>query len=289
METDLTALKNAIDQVRKDLGELEAQLPNWNGENLAGAKKPRAVARRLVLAAQRLEALTKENTLTLTREIDQVGASIYLSEIWQLTDSLLHRIEILECAQHEWMHHLEVATAAATGGPGDFPHGDFNAAIRASVEEQGVIFEAVEALFSAWARLSLLVHPESGHGTLATWRERRGATLRGLLALPDDSPLAQRGFRNAWMHFDERLDEAYKSGWLGNRQQFVRRSDVAAALKHSVRVIDVEAMVFYFRTQSDEIRSIRLSEMKSVLQDLLSGRERVPDRLEALPKPPGAG
>jgi hypothetical protein len=48
-------------------------------------------------------------------------------------------------------------------------------------------------------------------------------------------------FRDSWMHFDERLDSAFLERWLGNRQ-FTETAGVQPAVKHSIRVIDVEGL-----------------------------------------------
>jgi hypothetical protein len=64
MNNVLTPIKNQLEVLRAELAELEAQLPRWNSDNLAGAKLPRSIARRIVLSAKRLEALVKENTFS---------------------------------------------------------------------------------------------------------------------------------------------------------------------------------------------------------------------------------
>lgn len=62
MKADIDALRDAIAQARRDLDDLESHLPHWSADSLAGAKKPRAIARRIVLSAQRVESLTREYT-----------------------------------------------------------------------------------------------------------------------------------------------------------------------------------------------------------------------------------
>jgi len=37
-------------------------------------------------------------------------------------------------------------------------------------------------------------------------RRKRGEKLRGIFGITDDSPLCNRDLRNAWEHFDEKLD-----------------------------------------------------------------------------------
>ncbi len=59
---DLEKLKTAARQLKEDLEELESQYPTWDAGSTAGGRRLRSIARRIVLAAQRIEALVKENT-----------------------------------------------------------------------------------------------------------------------------------------------------------------------------------------------------------------------------------
>ena len=67
------AISTQISGLRAELQELEDLIPRWNSDSLAGAKKPRAVARRIVLSAQRLEALVKEDTLGVVSSSGRLG------------------------------------------------------------------------------------------------------------------------------------------------------------------------------------------------------------------------
>ena len=59
-------IADGINRVREDLAELENHVSDWAHEafNLEGSKKYRSIAKRIVLSAQRLEALVKENTFS---------------------------------------------------------------------------------------------------------------------------------------------------------------------------------------------------------------------------------
>ena len=65
-------MKQIADQVsvlRNDLADLEQTLPNWSdgaGSSLGGPRY-RAIAKRIVESARRLEALVKENTFPTNR------------------------------------------------------------------------------------------------------------------------------------------------------------------------------------------------------------------------------
>ncbi|MGH9887221.1 MAG: hypothetical protein ACREBE_16965, partial [bacterium] len=107
-------------------------------------------------------------------------------------------------------------------------------------------------------------------------------------ALPADTLLADRSFRDSWMHFDERLDSAFVGGWLGNRQQFVRTASVSRAVKHSVRVIDVEALAFHYRDRDGAQRSVTIDQINQCLDQLstnLVGDVVGRRILASLPKP----
>lgn len=71
--------------------------------------------------------------------------------------------------------------------------------------------------------------------------------------------------------------------WLGNRQQFVRAKDVEAAVKHSVRVIDMEAVAFHYRTRDGEVEFVQLAELESFLHELQDDLQNVRERLGELP------
>lgn len=59
---DLDKLKAASHQLKEVLEELESHYPTWDAGSTAGGRRLRSIAKRVVLAAKRLEALVKENT-----------------------------------------------------------------------------------------------------------------------------------------------------------------------------------------------------------------------------------
>ncbi len=64
MNADIDSIREQIATLRKDIKDLENQLPRWNPDNLAGAKQPRLIASRIVQSSQRLKTLVKENTFS---------------------------------------------------------------------------------------------------------------------------------------------------------------------------------------------------------------------------------
>lgn len=216
------------------------------------------------------------------KALNAVGASMYLAEIRSLVDSLLDRITSIEVARPKWLANTQLAAEQAAGPVTTWAPEKFNAAINAAVAEQGVVFGAFEPMLAAWARLSLLLFPLSGKHELGQWRDERGNILRTLLDVPNNSLLANRSFRNSWMHFDERLDRAYLEGWLGNRQRFVRTADVASALKVTVRVIDIEGLAFHYRNEAGGLENVSLADMKSCITAIEQDPKSVGPRIVKL-------
>jgi hypothetical protein len=62
----MNTVSDQIEKVRQELAELEATLVDWEHRagSLDGSRKYRSIARRIVLSAQNLEELVKENTFT---------------------------------------------------------------------------------------------------------------------------------------------------------------------------------------------------------------------------------
>jgi chaperonin cofactor prefoldin len=62
MAADRQALQQAIDQLRSDIEDLNAELPTWENQNTSGTKKYRSISKRIVASAQRLEQLVRQHT-----------------------------------------------------------------------------------------------------------------------------------------------------------------------------------------------------------------------------------
>ena len=62
MTPNLKSIRDQIQRLRSDLDELSEEIPRWNADNIAGAKRPRSIAKRIVLSAQTLKVLVHENT-----------------------------------------------------------------------------------------------------------------------------------------------------------------------------------------------------------------------------------
>lgn len=217
--------------------------------------------------------------------LNRVAASMYTSEIRDLLDSLLYRIHQLQEARDAWLSHESVASAQAAADPDSFDLKVFNEVLNAGVQLQTSIFDAFEGLLAAWARLSLLLHPISGKDALANWRTERGERLRDVLQLHANTLLSSRTFRDSWMHFDERMDRAVIEGWLGNRQQFVKTASVPSAIKHSVRVIDIQALTFHYRTRDGTPEDVTIDAMRACLEQVEAGLAHAGPRIMLLLPP----
>jgi hypothetical protein len=199
---------------------------------------------------------------------------MYLQEVYDLVDSLLYRLSRLEDAAARWLSaHREVDDELSKSRD-EFDVDAFNDALRRSGHEQSTVFDEVEAFLAAWARLSLLFWPAPMRSAKNhDYTVDRGARLAHFLRLSDDHQLKDRDLRNAWMHTDERFDDAWLDGRLGNRQQFVRTAEVDRAIAHAVRVLDVESLTMHFRNADGSVGTQPLRQLKGVLEELLARRQ----------------
>lgn len=220
--------------------------------------------------------------------LNAVAAQMYMSEVRELIASLLILLEDLAAARVEWLEDRATARSQADAKRhSDFDRETFHRALQGSGQQQAKIFATLEAALAAWARLSLLFYPLNGSGQTGQWREVRGDVLREVAGLPEATLLENRSFRDSWMHFDERMDLAVQHGWLGNRQEFVHTSQVPSAVERSVRVIDVETLTLHYRTRTGAIESVRVEDMRRVLEDLQRSMDGSGERiLKRLPMPP---
>lgn len=226
--------------------------------------------------------------MTVPPIFDQVAAAMYMSEVHDLTDACLFQLQQLERASVRWAELSEVAAhrrASARAGLRDRDaHEVFRSAMMEKGRVQSEIFDGVEAFLAAWARLSLIFKP--GERRSSPFREftvMRGHTLRGLYGLEATHPLLVRSARDNWMHSDERLDQAWIEARLGNRQSFVNTGRVKAALRQSIRVIDVEALTVYTRDEIGEVSALSLRDLGGVLKDVEARREMADERVGELP------
>lgn len=221
----------------------------------------------------------------MSRPLDSVGVSMYLQEAYELADSLLWRLDRIEKARDQWLLSRSRADEQVGAAVDDFEHDVFAEALNSSTLAQSDFFLELEAFLAGWARLSLLFWPAPGRNSpIASFTQDRGRILRDFLQLDNSHPLNDRNLRDAWMHTDERFDSAWLDGRWGNRQQFVRTKNVGAAIKNSVRVLDVEGLTVHFRDAKGTVRAQELRPLRDVLLDLVQRRkDAFATRMHTLP------
>jgi hypothetical protein len=103
------------------------------------------------------------------------------------------------------------------------------------------------------------------------WREVQSRTSRRVEAVRrvgDQSALADRELRNAWMHFDERLDAAMHDASFRERQRFVSSSQSAQHIGSTLRLTEMDTLVVYYRDHKGGTRRISLRDLEPELRDL---------------------
>src|SRR6185295_3397543 len=88
----------------------------------------------------------KVTHMATSSSLDRVAASMYVSEIRDLIDSLRYRINLLQQARDAWLVHEGVASTQASADPNLFDQQAFADALNAGVQQQMSIFDAFEAL-----------------------------------------------------------------------------------------------------------------------------------------------
>lgn len=134
---------------------------------------------------------------------------------------------------------------------------DLNAALAACDNDR--VWYSIQGLLIAAGNVSKLLWPGPEY-------ESRGAALRQLLSVADDSVLAPRTFRNHFEHFDERLD-----AWVAGDEahNFVDSNIGPTGMisgldsKNFLRNLDTTEMAVTFRGDS-----YRLQPITTALQDV---------------------
>lgn len=188
------------------------------------------------------------------------------SEVHDLIDSLLSRLDELEGLSGAWMaahrradraQHISTSQARVT----------FQNALLKQRRVQTKTFDAIEAFLAAWARLSLLFFPDAK----APGAKDRARVLRAVYLMSGGtSPLADRKLRNVWMHFDERLDLAIEQRTLGNRHQFTTSAKGARAAVRSLRVVEMDSLVVWYRDRRGVPSNTDVRNLRGYLEALYS-------------------
>lgn len=168
-------------------------------------------------------------------------------------------------AMERW-ERLQAEVDRVSPGPGTL------ALIQPWADVRSELWGAISGLLSAWARASVVLFPSASDASV------RGESLRRLLGVSDDDPLRARGLRNDWVHFDERLDEAFAEdpgaiGW-----SFVDRYDPGS--RAELQIVVGEAQVHFRHARAEKVALSELAEhvsawrnkVRACLMDIRSER-----------------
>lgn len=160
------------------------------------------------------------------------------------------------------------------------------------VDAEDDLTASIEALLSAYARLSLFLFPHPSDGARAA---TRGKILRERLGVPEDHALAHREPRNTWMHLDAAIDRRI---WEGDDDSLILRTFGSARLafmddhdRHILRLIDPKARQIVLLGESYNLDDI-FRHVDSVSRAVKTAIEEIEAELVAewpdLSKPPAS-
>jgi len=198
----------------------------------------------------------------------------YLTELREVADSALYQYSRIEDAARRWleidMQFEEEARLAFRIIDDD----EFATKLTESATRQTHIAEELGAFFAIWNLLSSLLFPSSGDGAHGGFRRERGAELRRLLGLRETSLLNSRPLRDAWTHFDDRLDRAVlEEHWATSRQRFARALEAQQLKGNALYLVEVDTFVIHYRDETGAQCSDSLRAIAAALDEL---RERIP-------------
>lgn len=197
------------------------------------------------------------------------GIGPYVNEVGELGSSLLRHLDELDRLSKAWQEHSDRADAEVASAPN---HDDavLKQAIAAQIAVQRDLFNEFEAFLAGFARLSLLFFPQVGKGDSdANFRNKRSEKLQAIFKVKSDGALSNRDVRNAWMHFDERLDSAIANGQFGDRQRFVVAAKADDYKKSTLRLFVVDTLNVCFRTQKGDVRCVDIPALRPELLDIV--------------------
>jgi len=141
---------------------------------------------------------------------------------------------------------------------------------------QSRTFDQLEAFLAAFSRVSLLIFPVSN----TSFTKRRAETMQRCLNIDRISIVADREFRDSWVHHDERLDRAVKNKTGRSGQAFCRSDESPASkLETFLRVIELDTLVVHYRARDGAARSANLKDAFAALKTLDRRRKRAFDQL----------
>ncbi len=180
----------------------------------------------------------------------------YGVELRNAVDAARYRLSQLDRLASEWLAVSEAwRLAPHDEGPSLAPWGQL----------QAETFDEIDGFLAAFVRVSLLVFPERDEGFAAA----RGEALQAIAALPADTVLNDREFRDSWLRHDERFDYAVEHGLGHAGQRFTVAGDVSDRMKAAhLRIIEMDTRVLHYRDATGGYRQASLRAMGDVLKHL---------------------
>jgi hypothetical protein len=120
------------------------------------------------------------------------------------------------------------------------------------IESIGTTWYHLDVLLGAAFRVTHILWPVQGY-------RRRGKLLRQHFAIPDDSPITQRGVRNGFEHFDERVDDYLNTGTFTVVDRMIGPAtaiEVDGAAPQYLRRLDPATMTTWFLDESLELQTL---------------------------------
>lgn len=204
----------------------------------------------------------------------------YLLEVREVVELMLGRFTEIEAISGHWERakSSEERQLEEWRTGGTFNDDSWREVMSTRARSQAQYFLALEGYLAAWARLSLLLFPISGTGTLAQFRDERGHRLRTELGISSTSILADRELRDSWMHFDERLDAAIFDGTFRERHYFVRGTEAARLAPGAIALLEMDTLLVHYRTRNGasaamDLRNLdrAVAEVREALRGTIAG------------------
>ena len=202
--------------------------------------------------------------------LERIQLWTYLLEVREVSEVVLWRLSEVRDASDRWVRVKDSEDAELQSydiGAG-LDEAVFQSALRERQQLQFQYFAALEAFLAGWARLSLLLFPLEGKGPDAASRAARGRAIRDELGIAASTILADRELRDAWMHFDERLDRALFGGTFGERYRFVRSTKANQLIQSTIILLEVDSLVVHYTTRSGSRASMDLNRLEQAVSEV---------------------
>ena len=188
---------------------------------------------------------SKGRSAETTPPISTTAETTFLLELDSLVSLMKAHAERVKRAGREWHEHESAARAGVRLSNERPGHGGAKATVGSTqlmIQRQGDVWVGIDGFLSAWARGSLILWPAPHFKSSDEHKTRayaRGEYLCEVLGITDDHMLYDRGLRNAWTHFDERLDDALYEYGRVRLQRFRRGTESDPGMSVTMRDVDL--------------------------------------------------